>query len=99
MIPKETRAVGIPWYFRQDYGKILRVMKDANTLPASYDAWLNRAEKVESDLKRQGHFVVRAIIDPDKFAIWCDTNGLNVDTNARTRWANEFAYRSITKAN
>jgi hypothetical protein len=67
MIPPQTRAIGIPWYFRQDYRRILDIMKDADTLPTTYDAWLRKAEKVESDYKRQGFVVVRAIIDPSKF--------------------------------
>lgn len=99
MIPKQTRIVGIPWYFRQDYARILEIMEDAHLLPATYDRWLKRAEEVEGNFRRQGHVVVRAIIDPSKFSIWCEANSLNVDANARTRWANEVAYSSIAKPN
>lgn len=92
---RPVRAVGIPWYFRQDYRRILEIMEDANLLPATYEAWLKAAEGLERRLKKEGHIVVRAEIDPDEFPRWCAAQGLPVDADARGRFANEAAYREV----
>ena len=93
MVRQIVRAVGIAWYHRQDYRRILDIMEDADILPASYDEWLKGAEAGERQLKRSGHTVVRAIIDPDEFPAWCRTRSLKIDAEGRVRWANEAAYR------
>ncbi len=85
------RAVGIAWYSRQDYRRALEIMEDADQLPGTFDQWLKRAEATEREIKRAGHVVVRAIIKPEEFAAWCRAKGLNIDTEARTEWASEFA--------
>jgi hypothetical protein len=97
MIPAQTKAIGIPWYYRQDYRRILDIMEDAGSLPETYHGWLKLAEKAESDYKRQGFIVVRAIVDPSKFPAWAAARGLNVDAKARMQWANEFAKDCIPK--
>jgi hypothetical protein len=92
---KVPAAVGLAWYRRQDYPRILQVMEDADKLFATYDHWQKSAERTERELKRAGHIVVRAVIDPDEFVVWCRMQGLNVDAKARTRWANEAAVRRL----
>jgi hypothetical protein len=89
------RAVGIPWFNRDDYQRILRIMVDADKLPATYEAWYYRAERTERESKRSGVIVVRAIIDPDEFVKWCAKEGLNVDANARIRFGAEYARRKF----
>lgn len=89
------RAVGIAWYSRQNYRRVLEVMEDADNLPGNFDQWLKRAEATERQFKRSGHIVVRAIIEPDEFAAWCRSRGLNIDAKARTEWGNEFVYRKV----
>ena len=89
------RAVGIAWYSRQDYRRILEIMEDANNLPRTFDQWLTRAEATERKFKSSGHIVIRAIIEPEEFAAWCHARGLNVDAKARTKWGNECVYRQV----
>lgn len=78
-----VRAVGLPWYLRQDYPRILDIMEDAENLPATWFEWNKKAERHQRDAERQGHIVIRAVIDPDDFPDWCRTRGLNVDAEAR----------------
>jgi hypothetical protein len=89
------RAVGIAWYYRQDYRRILEIMEDADVLPRTYDQWLRSAETGERQLKRLGHVVIRAMIDPEEFTQWCRIRDLKVDAKARTQWSNEFVYRHV----
>ena len=96
MMPKQpVRAVGIGWYYRQDYRRILEIMEDADKLPATYDQWLKSAETGERELKRAGHIVVRAVIEPEEFLAWCRARGLNVDAKARMQWGSEVAHRQV----
>jgi hypothetical protein len=94
----KIQALGIPWYRREDYARILAVMTDANLLPRTHEQWLRKAEDVERRCKGQGMTVVRAVIDPDTFPDWCRTRGLNVDAKARTEFANEHAYLTVKNA-
>lgn len=95
MQPKSVRAVGIAWYSRQRYRRILEIMDDAEKLPATYDQWLKGAETGERQLKRSGHIVIRAMIDPEEFVSWCRTRGLKPDAQARMQWGNEFVYQQV----
>jgi len=89
------KAVGMAWYCRQDYRRVLEIMEDADKLPATYDKWLKNAEAGERELKRRGHIVVRAIINPNEFIAWCWTRNLNIDAQARIQWGNEVALRQV----
>ena len=90
-----VRAIGMAWYTRQDYPRILEIMEDAEKLPPSYFAWSKAAERGKREAERQGQIVIRAIIDPDDFSLWCRARGLNVDAEARMRFANETACAAV----
>ncbi len=92
----KTDAVGLPWFYRQDYGRILEIMEDAAAMPERYDQWLKQAEAFERQVKRAGKVPVRAIVDPGEFPAWCRARGLKIDGKARVQFANEAAYRQPT---
>ena len=55
MVERQKRPVtALPWYGRGDYPALLNLFSDPAKLPATYDAWLERAEQVERQLKRAG---------------------------------------------
>lgn len=89
------RAIGIAWYSREDYPRVLDVMDDADKLPRTYDRWRELAEAGEGREKAAGHIVVRAVIEPEEFVAWCRARGLNVDSKARTLFASEVAARGV----
>lgn len=84
------RVIGIPWYREGDWDAIKSMMTDAHKLHARYKDWLKAAEGLEHNIKKSGQIVERAYIDPDEFPNWCAVHGLNVDADARNRFANEF---------
>jgi hypothetical protein len=47
-------VVALPWYARGDYPALLKLFSDPDKLPATYDAWLERAEGVERQFKGCG---------------------------------------------
>ncbi|MDQ2762110.1 MAG: hypothetical protein M3Y22_01000 [Pseudomonadota bacterium] len=89
-------AVGIGWYKRADYPRILEVMDDRQVLPETFDKWQRKAENLERDVKAKGMIVIRAHIDPEEFVAWCAARSLNIDAAARMRWGNEAAHRKAS---
>jgi hypothetical protein len=81
----------LPWYARADYPTLLRLFSDPDKLPATYDAWLLRAEQVENQLQRAGLAVARIWIRPVPFAAWCRERNISPDQAARLTFANETA--------
>jgi hypothetical protein len=89
----QVAAVGIAWYLQQDYPAILRIMADADLMPASFEKWQHLAHRIERDLRAQGRIVTRAVIDPATFPEWCRSRDLQVDAKARIAFANQYACR------
>jgi len=85
----------LPWYSRADYTTLLRLFSDPDKLPATYDAWLLRAELVENQLQRAGLAVARIWIRPVPFAAWCRERNISPDQAARLTFANETARGSF----
>jgi hypothetical protein len=88
-----AQAVGMPWYRREDYPRILTIMTDADRLPVGFDEWEKKAEAFQRDIEGKGKIVVRAVIDPDTFPAWCGTRGKNVNSEGRSLFASEVAMR------
>jgi hypothetical protein len=84
-------VVALPWYTRGDYPALLKLFSDPDKLPATYDAWLQRAEQVENKLQRAGLAVARIRIRPVPFAAWCKERNISPDQAARLTFANEIA--------
>lgn len=82
-----VRAVGIPWYRREDYARIRRTMRDGAKLPARYADWLRAAEATQKQIEGQGIVAERVYLDPRGFAEWCRARGLDIDADARMRFA------------
>ena len=91
----KVSAVGMPWYEREDYPRILEIMEDAHKLPRTHDEFVKALQTGERQLKASGHVVVRAVIKPDEFVAYCRERSLKVDAQARIRFGNEAAYAAI----
>lgn len=85
----EIRAFGVAWYRQEDYAKIKKIMVDHRKLPDTYKKWLKSAEQTVNQIGGHGHIVEKVYIDPDTFPAWCRARGLDIDADARMRFANE----------
>jgi len=94
---EQHSVTALPWYARADYPILLRLFSDPDKLPATYEAWLQRAEHVENQLQRAGLAVARVRIRPVPFAAWCKERGILPDQAARLTFANETARRSAVR--
>jgi len=84
------RAIGVVWFRREDYAKARKLFKDGHKLSPTFDQWLKRAKKVMNFYEAQGYTVEKAYIDLNAFPEWCRSRGLDIDAEARKRFANEF---------
>ena len=55
-------VVALPWYARGDYPALLKLFSYSNRLPATFDAWLERAESVER--ASSGNFRTPVLVSP-----------------------------------
>jgi hypothetical protein len=85
------RVVALPWYARGDYPALLKLFSDPHMLPATYDAWLERAEGIERQFQKAGFALARIWIRPVPFAAWCKERNVSPDQRARLTFANEAA--------
>ena len=92
------RAIGIAWFRNaRDFQAIRAASRDGFRLPPSFAAWQRRAEQLRQTLLRQGAIVEQVYLDPGQFTDWCRTNGLDIDANARIRFASEAVARKYTE--
>ncbi len=79
------------WYKEEDWEQLHRMFTDSHLLPQSYDDWLERAEKMVTQIEAAGDVVMKVFIDPVTFPLWCKKKGREMDMNARTDLAIEVA--------
>ena len=84
-------VVALPWYARGDYPALLKLFSDSHRLPATYDAWLNRAEGIERQFQSAGFGVAKIWIRPIPFAAGCKERNISSDQAARLTFVNEAA--------
>jgi hypothetical protein len=84
-------VTALPWYARGDYPVLLKLFSDPYSLPATYDAWLERAEEMERKFEAAGFGVARIWIRPIRFAVWCKERHVSPDKEARLAFVNEAA--------
>jgi hypothetical protein len=84
-----TQTLALPWFTRSDYPALLELFSDSNKLPTTYDAWLERAERIEREFQKAGFSVSKTWIRPIPFATWCDERNISPDQVARLIFVNE----------
>jgi hypothetical protein len=83
-------VVGIAWYKKEDYETLLSQFTDSDKLGSTYEEWLQDAERLLDQLRRNGHAFQKVYIDPKTFPAWCAARGLDIDSKARMEFASEF---------
>jgi len=89
-VSETKRKIALPWYNREDYPDIRRIMADRHNLAPSYDQWLSAAENNESVAQQAGLEIERVLIEPSSFARWCAAAALEPDSAARMRYVAEM---------
>jgi hypothetical protein len=81
------RCIGVPWFTRKQYEKLLEVSNDRATMLPTFDEFERTAGQRFDRHKAQGAPVEKVMIDVDSFVSWCLTEGRPIDADARAEFA------------
>lgn len=83
---EKTQAVGVAWYRREQWPRLLEISADRDTLEDSYDEWLAHASNTFEFLKRNDLSPIQVDIDTEELLAWCRARNLPVNADARTNY-------------
>jgi hypothetical protein len=89
-----SRIFALPWYARGDYPALLELFSDSTGFPATFDAWLENAERIERQFEKASFGVTRIWIRPALFAAWCKDRNVPADQAARLTFVSEAVHGS-----
>jgi len=82
-----TKAVlGVAWYRRDQWGRLLEISSDRAELEDTYDKWKAVAEENLGNLAKHGYKLRKVEIDVEELLIWCNSQNRAVDGDARTEF-------------
>jgi hypothetical protein len=78
--------MGVAWYSRQQWGRLLEISSDWDELESTYDEWKTMAEENFSILVQQGYVLRKIDIDVEELLRWCKLQNRPVDGDTRTEF-------------
>jgi len=82
-------VVGFAWYRPEQWQRVRDISADADALEDSYEEWLRLAEAKLKELGSSGLHVKKVDVDSEQLILWCNEQGLEVNSQARARYAGE----------
>ena len=76
-------VIGMAWFRREEWAKLLEVSADRDQLEETYDEWLQSARQTLLHLRAEGQRVEKVDIGVDELLKWCQTRHVPVDASAR----------------
>ena len=80
------RHIGIAWYRREQWNRLLEVSADREDLEDSYDEWLTFAEASLNKVKQQRVIIHKIDVDIDELVQWCRSQNRPVNMETRTEY-------------
>ena len=91
----KVQVVGIPWYKKENFKKLLKLFDDSHKLHGTYHEWLASADELRKHMETESVSVVCVDIDPHDFSEWCKSKGCKLDADARGKYASMVAINSV----
>jgi hypothetical protein len=80
--------VGIVWFNDEfTYRRALEIFTDSKNMPDTFEDWKVLVGRQLEEIKRTGNSAIRADFDPETFIPWCNSRGLQANSQARTAFA------------
>jgi hypothetical protein len=89
MSSKQDMVVGLAWYRPQQWQRVRDISTDADDLEETYEDWLRLADNKLAELRASGLRVEKVDIDSEQLVLWCNEHGLELNAEARSRYAAE----------
>jgi len=84
---KPEVVVGVAWYRRQDWERLLQVSVDREELEDTYDEWAAAMPARMAEIEQAGIEAHKIDVALDELISWCHSNGRVVDGAARADFA------------
>ena len=81
-----SSRIGVAWYRREQWERLLEISSDREELEDTYDEWLAMAERRMKELARHGYMLRKVDIDVEELVSWCNSQNRPVDGTARTEF-------------
>ena len=79
--------VGVAWYQPDQWQKLLAISVDKEKLEETYEEWMQEAERVIKELRRQGLHIVKVEVNIEELVAWCQKKKIPVNGEARSMYA------------
>jgi hypothetical protein len=86
---KRKLVVGFAWYRPAQWQRVRDISSDADDLEDTYEEWLRLAERKLTEIKASGLRVEKVDVDSEQLILWCNEQGLEMNAQARSRYAAE----------
>ena len=78
--------IGVAWYRREQWDRLLEISSDRDELEDTYDEWVAMAEKRVKELGQHGYMLRKVDVDVEELVSWCNSLNRPVDGTARTEF-------------
>jgi hypothetical protein len=76
-------ALGVAWYRKEQWGRLLEISEDRDRLEETYEAWEANAKASLPKLRKKDVIPRKVDIDVEELLRWCQSEGRVVDASAR----------------
>jgi len=84
---RQDTAVGVAWFRKEEWPKLLEVSADRDQLEETYDEWLEFALASIIDVRAKGLRVEKVDVGVEELVAWCQARGVPVDGKTRADFA------------
>ena len=87
MKKKPDVLFGIAAYRKEDWQRLREISADKNQLEDTWKSWKHEYIKTKKNMKKRGMTIVEVFVDIDELINYCKKHGLEINANARARFA------------
>lgn len=90
---------GIPEYRKEDWQRLREISVDKNQLENTWKSWKYEYNRTRKNMKKRGMTIVEVLVDIDELIDYCKKHGLEINADARARFAADKVRLMQKKAN
>jgi len=88
-----AQIISAPWYRREDYDAVRKMVDDPDNFPETFEEWLSLADQQFADFSAQGMTIEKVIINAQGLRAFCRNARVKPDNKARVAYAADLLQR------
>jgi len=92
---ESSQAVGVGWYYPEQWNRLLEVAADRDALEDRYEDWLLSVQKAMFNIKSAGMSPKKVYVDIEKLIEWCKSINRPIDSAARAEFVSKLLIESL----